>query len=327
MRRALRSKWKLIVGYWLVQGLLAYFLWPVLVSGQVQPDMSEYLHTEYILWMLVILGSLMVLQSVFVLPVRRPRASGGGAWSRRLHFGLSGLAIGIMAGAVTLAAAAVLVDFGVNLPIDGDTWQLWFWAPLGISWPVASIMLARRCGRATPLRLSLLIAGLAAGLLVGGFVAAIMSLIDLIGWSRQMEDEWLAFIFTVILMSWLAGTVLLISFTRHSPPDVALNRIASRLFIGTIIEAAAIIPLDVMVRRKTDCYCAEGTFWALSACWAVGFLVLGPAIWLLPLSRRRRRWYLGRCVACGYDMSGCRDADRCPECGAGWRTTTGESAA
>jgi rubrerythrin len=52
---------------------------------------------------------------------------------------------------------------------------------------------------------------------------------------------------------------------------------------------------------------------------SVGIVALGPAVLLPILSRRRKRWYAGRCDACGYDMTGTPSADRCPECGAGWR--------
>jgi hypothetical protein len=123
----------------------------------------------------------------------------------------------------------------------------------------------------------------------------------------------------VILVSWAVATPLLLSFSRYKPPHTALGRISSRLLMGTLIEAAAVIPLDVMVRRKTDCYCGEGSLWSLTMCWVVGSLVLGPAMWLYPLRKRRLRWYRGVCPACGYNMRGCPGADRCPECGAGWR--------
>lgn len=327
MRRSLRNKWKPVALFWLAQAAIAYFLWPLMGFGEDIFGPLVYAYVDYMLWMAPIIGSVMVLQAVFLLPVRRPRAHGAGRLGRILHFGLSGLAVGIMAGVVA-TVVTVLADWvGLLDPIgeflqEWVPWQVVFWAPLLITWPIASILLARRCRRRTPLMLSMAIAGLSAGLLLGGIVLGAASAAELLGWRAGEDDLWYSAV-ALVLLSWPVGTLLLWSFARHRPPEAALSRIASRLFVGTIVEAAAIIPLDVMVRRKSDCYCGEGTFWALSACWAIGFLVLGPAIWLLPLSRRRRRLYLGRCVACGYDMSGCRDADRCPECGAGWRAAAG----
>jgi hypothetical protein len=102
-----------------------------------------------------------------------------------------------------------------------------------------------------------------------------------------------------------------------------LARISSRIFAGTLIEAAAIMPLDILFRRRQDCYCFAGSFWAFMVLLAAGLVAAGPAIFLPILMKRRKRWYASRCDACGYDMTGSlaggREVDRCPECGAGWK--------
>ena len=38
------------------------------------------------------------------------------------------------------------------------------------------------------------------------------------------------------------------------------------------------------------------------------------------LSAIHSAWYAQHCDACGYDMTGCPRAERCPECGAGWKS-------
>lgn len=125
-----------------------------------------------------------------------------------------------------------------------------------------------------------------------------------------------------LAVSWLAATPLLWAFAKNRRRETVLGRIASRLFLGTVVEAVAVIPLDVMVRRKESCYCGAGTFWSLLACGGIGVFALGPAILLPLITRRRKRWYAGRCEVCGYDMTGTPKAERCPECGAGWRPPT-----
>ena len=122
-----------------------------------------------------------------------------------------------------------------------------------------------------------------------------------------------------MLIAWAVATPLLVVFLSRGKRETRLGRLASLLFMGTVVEAAAIVPLDVMMRRKTDCYCDTGTFYALSACGTVGLFALGPAILLPILAKRRKRWYLGHCDVCGYDMSATPRAARCSECGAGWR--------
>lgn len=128
---------------------------------------------------------------------------------------------------------------------------------------------------------------------------------------------------TVASVSWVLFTFLLIRFCRVRPRETLLSRVASTLFLGTIVEVAAIMPIDIMLRRKMDCYCWAPTYFALSICGTIGLFIAGPAVFLSLFGKRRKRWYEGRCDACGYDMSGCSDADRCPECGAGWRMVKG----
>jgi hypothetical protein len=132
---------------------------------------------------------------------------------------------------------------------------------------------------------------------------------------------------------WTIATPLLIAFCRRrldrgSAWEQVVRTIAARLFLGTIIEVAAVMPLDVLVRKKQSCYCWAGTFFALTICGSIGILLLGPLVLLPALARRRKRWYGGHCDCCGYDLTGllprAATLDRCPECGAGWKPQPGE---
>ena len=173
--------------------------------------------------------------------------------------------------------------------------------------------------RGSSLWLSLAIAGALIALMVGAVVLAVADAAWLVLGDDVYEGPWVTVWLVVMGVSWLVFTPLLIRFCRARPRETLLSRLASRLFLGTIIETAAIIPLDVMIRRKTDCDCLQGTYWALSLCGAVGLFIAGPAVFLPILAKRRRRWHHGRCEVCAYDMTGCIDAERCPECGTGWR--------
>jgi hypothetical protein len=174
--------------------------------------------------------------------------------------------------------------------------------------------------RGASVRVSLAIAGLLMAVLTLALVFAIWSLTWLISQNRGHWGFSNTLMYSIVGVSWVIYTPLLMRFCRTGPRETLLSRIASRLFLGTMVEAAAIIPIDVMIRRKTDCYCAQGTYLGLSICGTVGLFVAGPAVFLPILMKRRRRWYEGRCDMCAYDMSGCLDAQRCPECGSGWRT-------
>lgn len=134
--------------------------------------------------------------------------------------------------------------------------------------------------------------------------------------------EWRIVFWGLVIMQgvgWVVATPLLVTFTRRERQETTLARLSAMLFTGTIVEVVAIVPLDVMVRRKNECYCAAGTFWALAICGGVGAFTLGPAIYLAILCKRRKRWHGDHCEVCAYDMTGTPNADKCPECGTGWR--------
>lgn len=122
-----------------------------------------------------------------------------------------------------------------------------------------------------------------------------------------------------LVFGWAVATPLLIAFSGRGRRETVLARLANRLLIGTMVEVALLIPLDVMVRRSGSCYCLAGTYWGLTLCGFVGVFALGPAVFLPLLAKRRKRWYDGHCAVCRYDMTAMMDAARCPECGTGWR--------
>ena len=173
-------------------------------------------------------------------------------------------------------------------------------------------------GRGVPLWVS--VGG--AGLLIGSLAAA--GTLAVLGLARELGVEgWLMgqggwLVAGALAMAWAVSTPLLLGFVRRGRSEDALARLARLLFVGTIVEAAAIMPMDVIVRRRTSCYCWAETYFALTVCGAVALAVCGPAALLVAMSARRKRWYGGRCDVCGYDMRGLAKAERCPECGAGW---------
>ena len=175
-----------------------------------------------------------------------------------------------------------------------------------------------RASRGAAVMTSLVVAGLAIGMLVLGIAFTLTSVVRMVfaGGNNLYLVPWA--MIAIGCSAWAVSTILLVRWTRGKPYEDALTRVSYRIFQGTIIEAAAVMPVEVMVRRRTDCYCGEATLWTLIICGSVGTLVLGPAIWLPILAKRRRAWYGGHCGFCGYEM-GDLAAERCPECGTGWK--------
>lgn len=177
-------------------------------------------------------------------------------------------------------------------------------------------MRVKRGRRGRSVYFSMAAAGAFLALVVTGFGAALAEVIVL--YSRLEPEGWSAWmLFGGLGLSWLVFTVLLVRYARRSSreTDDLLTHVARIVFAGTVVETIALIPLDVMVRRKTDCYCFTGSLWALMLSGAVGIVVAGPAV-LLPLLSPRPRWLrAGRCEWCGYDRTGLDAAAVCPECG------------
>jgi hypothetical protein len=129
--------------------------------------------------------------------------------------------------------------------------------------------------------------------------------------------EWWVF-WPYVLIGWMIWTPLLWVFTRRAPRNRLPDRLAGWLLAGTIAEVIVVLPLDLMVRRKSDCYCATGTFWALVTSGLALLWLAGPGIVLAVTSKRRRAWFEMHCEKCGY-AKGPSPGQRCPECGHEWR--------
>jgi hypothetical protein len=94
------------------------------------------------------------------------------------------------------------------------------------------------------------------------------------------------------------------------------RRMYRTLIAGTILELLITIPIDVQVRKRTDCYCGGGTFLSLAIGLTAILWTFGPGVAILFLIRRNQRMAGGGCcLLCGYDLRGL-DSARCPECGA-----------
>lgn len=311
----------LVGGYFAAQAFMFVVAWPVFFNASGSISLSEW-PWGMVAWMSVWMLMIMALQSAFLLPIHHP-ARQSAAVGAGVRPAIAAFAVSTQFAMVVLLVGSIALLW-IRRPPPGAMSALWWGA--GAIAALGGLAFVPVCYRkfrgSVPMRLSLVVAAFAIGLMIGAFFAAIKALTPDAA-ILQRDDQgsfWAIGVAVAILLGWAVSTPLLMSFSRGREPEQALSRIASALFVGTVIEAAAILPLDIMVRRKTSCYCEEGTFWALSMLWSVGLLALGPAIFLLPARRRLVRISRGRCGVCGYDMSGTPRLERCPECGAGWKT-------
>jgi hypothetical protein len=112
-----------------------------------------------------------------------------------------------------------------------------------------------------------------------------------------------------------AGWLLFFATVWASRPASVFRRVYRLIVAGSVLELLITIPVDVQVRKRTDCYCGEGTFVGLIVGITVAAWAFGPGLVLLFLARRlERRRELQVCVGCGYDLRRL-PGNRCPECG------------
>ncbi len=325
-KRLFSRRRRMIIGFWIAQSVLAYAAVPTLVCtslSELEDLGSTLLYPSFIAYGVTAIAIISMLQFVFVLPVRPPG-------SRRSNRAL------VPVWTRLLLAASIATPFGiigVGLHLLFDTYDSG-WVPLGldmvsppvafwIGWVVGLVVaipiVAVLVRKELPPIISACVAGCMTGLLVFAAIMAGASLLDhTVGLSAPAWAQALMLL-GPFLVGWGVSTPLLYAFIRRRDTETALKRLASLLFIGTAVETLAIIPLDVFVRRRSTCYCGEGTYLALVTLVPLGFAALGPMIFLVAASKRRKRYINGQCELCGYDMTGNVRAERCPECGAGWK--------
>jgi hypothetical protein len=159
---------------------------------------------------------------------------------------------------------------------------------------------------------SLAVGGLFAALLSSGIIASIGSLFHLS--AKDLPDNCGRLLIALLVACWI-GWLWIFAICLVGEWTDCYRKLYRFLLAGTVLELAITIPIDVSVRRRTTCYCDEGTFWALLVGIVSILWILGPGVVLLFLVRRiQRREQFGYCRRCGYDLRHL-PSNRCPECG------------
>ena len=236
------------------------------------------------------------------------------AWVGELEFPSLDHAANVLSESVPDSVSLALFIYG--LPVGVALASVAFVAPF--SPPIR----VRASGR--PLRTSVIAASFIGAGLAFGALAALLEVALVLRGGQPLSErfhgefEFLTAFALVIAVGWTLWTIALWKYSRRGVRTAA-SRLLSLIFRGTLIELAIAIPAYAYVRRREDCYCGLGTFWAL-ACGLGGLLfTAGPGALLL-WYRRTGAWIDASptcCAQCGYrrvEGSG----SRCPECGAEW---------
>ena len=193
-----------------------------------------------------------------------------------------------------------------------------------------------RIGRVRSLRCSIILAGLIAAIMSVSLGMALVALVQWIfGWLDDFgmalfagpegvamadpdlyADRLLLIPLIFLVVTWFVWSLVLGAFIRRGQPIDRLGRLVGLLLGGTMLELVLILPLEAMIRRRADCYCATGSFQGLIGGCIAALWLLGPMA-CIALIQRRPRWWARHCQRCGYAKSPA-STERCPECGWGW---------
>ena len=200
-----------------------------------------------------------------------------------------------------LASVVLLLSIGSDLPKLG--WSSWPLAVPGliIAWSQWVFLLPEWTprldlspgGRRRSLYLSMVAAAWVAAVLFAGLLLAFLDLTALALQDAPVHYDsdvigWVAM--ALFGLSWTAWMPVFAVFCARSDPDTLLSRVAALLLAGTIAEQLVIVPILLLVRARTSCLCATGTFFALAASAAVVVWLVGPGVVLGIRATRRTAW-------------------------------------
>ena len=173
--------------------------------------------------------------------------------------------------------------------------------------------------RSMSLLLSLVIAAAVAAMLTFALMLGVTEFVQTVLEASLDLDDTLAMTVLVAALvgSWGFWSGILLVFSRGIWADRALGRLVGLLVGGTLLEVLVVLPLDIMVRRRTDCYCFAGTFFALCLAVIATLWLAGPGVVIALMSKKHRLWRETHCERCGY-AKGPSPGPKCPECGYAW---------
>ncbi|MBT5410220.1 MAG: hypothetical protein HOK75_08175 [Phycisphaerae bacterium] len=221
--------------------------------------------------------------------------------------------------AAILQAAVFYIEW-----LGNDSAQV-YWETVLI---IAALIVATQCVFLIPIvhppTVSLYGKSLKVSFVIAAFLASISSMVLLLGifsfvtsivLQSPKEDTVQPWVFWAVLgCTWLCWSIFLLKFVMRKNHDATpLVRVTGLLFAGTVVEVLLSIPLAIMVERRSNCYCENGSFFALVFSIIAAFWLFGPCMVML-LFWRKRPWIKDHCLQCGYPRK-VANVDTCSECG------------
>ena len=119
-----------------------------------------------------------------------------------------------------------------------------------------------------------------------------------------------------VIGAWIVGGALWAIFLRRagsSRNPAGLDLLLRRILAGTAVELVLGLPIALLIRRRSECYCSTATFFNFAFGTAALLWICGPWSVLFLTRKARANWSRTACASCGYPRRS--GGSECSECG------------
>ncbi len=119
-----------------------------------------------------------------------------------------------------------------------------------------------------------------------------------------------------VIGAWIVGGALWAIFLRRagsSRNPAGLDLLLRRILAGTAVELVLGLPIALLIRRRSECYCSTATFFNFAFGTAALLWICGPWSVLFLTRKARANWSRTACAFCGYPRRS--GGSECSECG------------
>ena len=119
-----------------------------------------------------------------------------------------------------------------------------------------------------------------------------------------------------VIGAWIVGGALWAFFLRRSASSrnpAGLDLLLRRILAGTAVELVLGLPIALLIRRRSECYCSTATFFNFAFGTAALLWICGPWSVLFLTRKARANWSRTACASCGYPRRS--GGSECSECG------------
>ena len=200
------------------------------------------------------------------------------------------------------------------------------WATLTVAFlaPITGRVQLLQHGRSlrSSVAVAVLMGSVICGLIMGALIEGVLALMT------STEEEFYALqrlsaiaVISAVIGAWIVGGALWAFFLRRSASSrnpAGLDLLLRRILAGTAVELVLGLPIALLIRRRSECYCSTATFFNFAFGTAALLWICGPWSVLFLTRKARANWSRTACAFCGYPRRS--GGSECSECGQAFAT-------